>query len=180
MEYEQEGECSEASSLLHLQSPFFAASRPGFCGIMNLMNVSLLAQPVYFGCGLSQVTSRTERYDETATSGRAACRVPRAALSAAPPPHRSFALAPALLLLFGCRRRTRVWRRAGRERRKRAGHLATRAALDVAAAVPALVAYMAICAVVGPVYAELKLETTPAHKAALLMVPFIVTGLLAL
>mmetsp|Transcript_12080 Transcript_12080/g.39797 ORF Transcript_12080/g.39797 Transcript_12080/m.39797 type:complete len:177 (-) Transcript_12080:217-747(-) len=52
--------------------------------------------------------------------------------------------------------------------------------MDVAAAVPALVAYMAICAVVGPVYAELKLETTPAHKAALLMVPFIVTGLLAL
>jgi len=52
--------------------------------------------------------------------------------------------------------------------------------MDVAAAVPALVGYMAVCAVVGPVYAELTLDTTPAHKAALLMVPFIATGLLAL
>ena len=53
-------------------------------------------------------------------------------------------------------------------------------AVDVSFAVPALVTFMAIAAAFGPVYAEFKLETTPAHKAALLMVPFIITGLLAL
>ena len=52
--------------------------------------------------------------------------------------------------------------------------------MEVAAAVPALVAYMVATSILGPIYAELKLDTTPAHKAALLMVPFIVTGLLAL
>jgi len=53
-------------------------------------------------------------------------------------------------------------------------------AVELSVAVPALVVFMGIAACVGPVYAELKLETTPAHKAALLMVPFIVTGLMAL
>jgi len=53
-------------------------------------------------------------------------------------------------------------------------------AVDAPTAVKLLVPYMALSSLVGPVYAELKLPTKPAHKAALLMVPLIVSGVLAL
>ena len=52
--------------------------------------------------------------------------------------------------------------------------------VELATAVPIAVAYACIIACFGPIYAELKLETKPAHKAAFLMAPLIVTGLLSL
>merc|ERR1719375_1302236 len=52
--------------------------------------------------------------------------------------------------------------------------------IDIATALPVALVYACVVAVAGPLYAELKLETKPAHKAALLMIPFIITGALAL
>ena len=52
--------------------------------------------------------------------------------------------------------------------------------MDIATAMPVAVAYACLIAAFGPIYAELKLETKPAHKLAFLMAPLIVTGFLAL
>ena len=52
--------------------------------------------------------------------------------------------------------------------------------IETATAVPVALVYAAVTALAGPIYAELKLETKPAHKAALLMVPLLVSGYLAL
>ena len=52
--------------------------------------------------------------------------------------------------------------------------------MDIAAAFPIAVATCVATAILGPLYAELNLETKPAHKAAFLMAPFVVTGLMSL
>lgn len=52
--------------------------------------------------------------------------------------------------------------------------------IDIATAVPIALVYAALTALFGPIYAEFKLETKPAHKAALLMIPLLITGYLAL
>merc|ERR1719473_2480108 len=52
--------------------------------------------------------------------------------------------------------------------------------METAAAVPIALTMACLTAVFGPIYAELKLETKPAHKMAFLMAPFIITGFLAL
>jgi len=52
--------------------------------------------------------------------------------------------------------------------------------MDIATALPVAVVFACAIGVFGPLYAELKLETKPAHKVALLMLPIIITGLLAL
>ena len=52
--------------------------------------------------------------------------------------------------------------------------------METAAAVPIALAMACITAIFGPLYAELKLETKPAHKMAFLMLPLIVSGFLAL
>merc|ERR550514_1317714 len=51
--------------------------------------------------------------------------------------------------------------------------------MDVAAAFPIAYVMGVITAIIGPFNAELTLETKPAHKAALLMIPFIITGAMA-
>ena len=43
--------------------------------------------------------------------------------------------------------------------------------MDVTVALPIALTYACVTALFGPLYAELKLETKPAHKAAFLMVP---------
>jgi len=52
--------------------------------------------------------------------------------------------------------------------------------IDIATAIPIAVAYTCFTAVAGPLYAELNLETKPAHKVALLMAPLVISGFLAL
>lgn len=52
--------------------------------------------------------------------------------------------------------------------------------MDIAVALPIALVYSCFTALFGPIYAELKLETKPAHKAAFLMAPLIVSGFLAL
>ncbi|EOD34325.1 hypothetical protein EMIHUDRAFT_202059 [Emiliania huxleyi CCMP1516] len=52
--------------------------------------------------------------------------------------------------------------------------------METAAAVPIALTMACLTAVFGPIYAELKLETKPAHKMAFLMAPLIVSGFLAL
>jgi hypothetical protein len=52
--------------------------------------------------------------------------------------------------------------------------------MDITVALPIALTYACVTALFGPLYAELKLETKPAHKAAFLMVPLIVSGFLAL
>jgi len=52
--------------------------------------------------------------------------------------------------------------------------------MDTATALPIALAYSCAVAVAGPLYAELNLETKPAHKAALLTIPLLVSGFLAL
>jgi len=52
--------------------------------------------------------------------------------------------------------------------------------LETAAAVPIALTMSCITAIFGPIYAELKLETKPAHKMAFLMAPLIISGFLAL
>lgn len=52
--------------------------------------------------------------------------------------------------------------------------------MDITAAYPIAVVMCIATAVAGPLYTELKLGTKPAHKAAFLMAPFVVTGLLGL
>lgn len=52
--------------------------------------------------------------------------------------------------------------------------------IDIATAFPIALVFAALTACFGPIYAELKLETKPAHKMAFLMAPLIGSGLLAL
>lgn len=52
--------------------------------------------------------------------------------------------------------------------------------MDIAASFPIAVTFCVLTAVAGPLYAELNLETKPAHKASFLMAPFVATGLLSL
>jgi len=51
--------------------------------------------------------------------------------------------------------------------------------MDVSAAFPIAYVMGIITAILGPLNAELTLETKPAHKAAFLMIPFIITGAMA-
>lgn len=60
------------------------------------------------------------------------------------------------------------------------GLLYTWSKMEVAAAFPIAYGICVITAVLGPLYAELQLETKPAHKAAFLMIPLVVAGGLAL
>ena len=52
--------------------------------------------------------------------------------------------------------------------------------MGAVAAFPIALTYATIVALIGPLFAELNLETKPAHKAAWLMAPLIASGLLAL
>ena len=52
--------------------------------------------------------------------------------------------------------------------------------MGAVAAFPIALTYGTIVALIGPLFAELNLETKPAHKAAWLMAPLIASGLLAL
>ena len=52
--------------------------------------------------------------------------------------------------------------------------------MDTATAVPIAFVMACLTAIAGPLYAELKLETKPAHKMAFLMIPIIISGALAL
>jgi len=53
-------------------------------------------------------------------------------------------------------------------------------AMDIATAFPIALVTGLVTAIAGPFYAELKLETKPAHKAALLMIPLLITGAMAI